>query len=220
MGDFKRVQATGFERGYRAWRLGFIENEVDDETTGTKSKVREPRLFPLNQNTSTPWEPHSGFDEATGQRYTGEIVSDWDPAEDAPIEQTTKGLYSLSDYEEMKNGYGRQGDITGALIPYGEVVLDSSNMKGYRSSKAKIVALFRTNKKCRLCDADATKFVNDSKTGDSSFFCEEHLEKLKRILSMSRFKKYSLDELLEALSKIYDAQVVDESLANLVNKID
>lgn len=145
----KKDEWAGWERAYRAWKLGFTEEG-------------EPRLSAIVHG--AVWEPGEG----------GEVVSDWKEGEDEPFEETSKGLYSLKSLKEIMERYGRE-DVIGSIIPYGKTYYGSM---GYRSEKAKVDALFRNLVPCYICTKPAKYYVHNSERFPLCERCLGRLEKL------------------------------------------
>jgi len=185
--EFKELTegSRSYETGYRSWGLKFHGPE------------RVPRLFP-KVISKGPWEPGEG----------GEIVSSYKPDRKDPFEQSSEGLYSKRSLKNLRleSGYADKGDIVGSIIPYGDIVHGD---EGFRSTKAKVKALYTGTSTCSLCGKPAKYVVRSN--GDAVLLCKTCRNRLSRLIGKlgTRGEEYTLEELLGKLGEIYSAEVLD-----------
>ncbi len=167
--------------GYRSWKLKYTPE-------------REPRLGSVVHGDY--WEP--------GEE--GEVLSDWrgEEQEGVSFERSSKGLYSLRSPKEVEShGYAKEG-IMGAITPYGEVI---HGERGYRSSKAKVAALFKASIPCYVCGKPSRYVVRN----DERFtLCEVCLKRLRKLVEKKGYTEEDIDYVLNKLAEIYGAEIVEK----------
>jgi transcription elongation factor Elf1 len=138
----------------------------------------------------------------------GEVLSDYEEGSE-PFETSSHGFYSLGSPKEVKDqGYAERGAIMGAIKPYGRVV---HGERGFRSTKARVDALFKSSAPCFVCGKSGTVVIIEEEKEHVVLCnsCRKRLKKLIDRLGPEKVKEYSLDDLLNRLAIIYEAQVVD-----------